>query len=100
MAAGAVSHSHPGTSFEGKGGGDVLTEEFGAVAGAAGMGGMSRSRNGHVRNGRIFQWHDVKRFGLGSGKTAAKKKKYATSMMQKKIKDIRLVRSYLMSLSG
>ncbi len=36
---GAASHSHPGTAFEGNGGGDLLVEEFGAVAGAGG-GGM------------------------------------------------------------
>ena len=39
---GGTSHSHPGTAFEGSSGGDLLIEEFGAVAGAGGgaMGGF------------------------------------------------------------
>ncbi len=39
---GGTSHSHPGTAFEGNSGGDLLIEEFGAVAGAGGgeMGGF------------------------------------------------------------
>ena len=36
---GAAGHSHPGSTFEGNSGGDVLIEEFGAVAGAGGFGG-------------------------------------------------------------
>ena len=35
---GGTSHSHPGTAFEGNSGGDLLIEEFGAVAGAGGVG--------------------------------------------------------------
>jgi hypothetical protein len=71
--AGAVSHSHPGTSFEGKGGGDVLTEEFGAVAGAAGMGGMGGPGMGMSGMEGSSSGMMSSAAGLGSGKTAAKK---------------------------
>ncbi len=47
---GAASHSHPGTTFEGVSVGDVLTEEFGAVAGAGGggFGGGGQSSSGSM----------------------------------------------------
>lgn len=38
--AGAGVASYPGKEFEGNSGGDILAEEFGAVAGGGGMGGM------------------------------------------------------------
>jgi hypothetical protein len=41
MGGAGVSTAHPGSSFEGSAGSDILTEEFGAVAGSGGgMGGM------------------------------------------------------------
>ena len=70
---GAISHSHPGTSFEGKGGGDVLAEEFGAVAGAAGMGAMGGMGMGMSMPGEGYSGAASGGSGLGGGKTAAKK---------------------------
>lgn len=70
--AGAVSHSHPGTSFEGKAGGDVLIEEFGAVAGAAGMGAMG-GPGMSMPGGEGYSGAMSSASSLGSGKSAAKK---------------------------
>ncbi len=72
--AGAMSHSHPGTSFEGKSGGDILTEEFGAVAGAAGMGGMGMGMpGGEGYAGALSGGASSSGSGFGAGKAAAKK---------------------------
>jgi len=67
---GGISTSHPGTSFEGKSGGDVLTEEFGAGAGAAGMSGMGGMG---MPGGEGFGGPMSGGPGLGGGKAAAKK---------------------------
>ncbi len=66
---GAMNHTHPGKSFEGKTGGDVLTEEFGAVAGAAGMGGMGPGMMGMPSSEGMSGTGG----GFGGGKSAAKK---------------------------
>jgi len=71
-AGGGISASHPGTSFEGKSGGDILTEEFGAVAGAAGMGGMGIP-GGEGYSGAASAGAMSGGTGFGAGKAAAKK---------------------------
>ena len=71
---GAISHSHPGTSFEGKSGGDILTEEFGAVAGAAGMGGLGMGMpGGEGYSGAMSGGALSSGSGFGAGKAAGKK---------------------------
>lgn len=73
-AGGAISHSHPGTSYEGKSGVDILTEEFGAVAGAAGMGGMGMGMpGGEGYSGGSSAASMASPSGMGGGKAAAKK---------------------------
>ena len=68
---GAASHSHPGTAFEGSSGGDLLTEEFGAVAGAGGgMGGFG-SLGGS--EGAMMSGMGSPKSGSGAGPAASTK---------------------------
>jgi hypothetical protein len=66
--AGAGVPTHPGTAFEGKSGGDILTEEYGAIAGAAGLGGMGMGMGGG--EGMMSSSGPA---SMGGGKAAAKK---------------------------
>ena len=67
----ATGNSHPGTPYEGKSGADILTEEFGAVAGAAG-GGMGMGMGMSAIEGYSSASSSAPG-GLGGPKSAAKK---------------------------
>lgn len=51
---GAGAASYPGKEFEGNSGSDILAEEFGAVAGAGGMGGMGDGSMGSSMMGSMM----------------------------------------------
>ena len=72
-AGGGISTKHPGSSFEGAGGGDILTEEFGAVAGAAGMGGMGGEMGMGAAMGMGMPGAMSGGSSFGGGKATAKK---------------------------
>jgi len=73
---GGAGHTHPGTAFEGKSGGDVLIEEFGAVAGAGGggMGGFGGQDSGMMASMMGGNSEGSIGGGTGAAKTSAAKK--------------------------
>jgi len=70
---GAASHSHPGTSFEGNSSGDLLIEEYGAVAGAGG-GGMGSF--GGSDSGMMGEMSSPKSGGASKSAASAKEVRY------------------------